>query len=303
MIATRPIQEHLLTGTLISILCSLVWSIAIIMFKKSGDDVHPILLNLLKNCVGLVLFIPTVFIVDGFHLPSLTGSQWWILTISGMIGIGAADAMVLKALKQAGASRLAIAECAYSPCVILLSWIFLGEALTLPRFFGAVLVIVAILCVCITKESLSATGGKVLSGMVWGSVGIMTMAIGIVMIKPLFSTVPLFWIITIRLAAGVVASAAVFAGVRQKRKVIQVLCQQSHKGLIFVACVLSTYVSMILWVAGYKYNDAALAAVLNQTSTIFTVILAAVILKEQFTPLKAVGTVLATSGVMIMALL
>jgi len=292
-----------LTGTFIAILCSLVWSIAIIMFKKSGDDVHPILLNLLKNCVGLVLFIPTVFIVEGFRLPSLTWSQLWILTFSGMIGIGAADAMVLKALKQAGASRLAIAECAYSPCVILLSWFFLGEALTLPRFFGAVLVIAAILCVCITRESLSTTGGKVLTGMVWGTVGIMTMAIGIVMIKPLFNTVPLFWIITIRLAAGVVASTMVFAGIRQKREMIQVLRSQQHKGLIFIACVLSTYVSMMLWVAGYKYNDAALAAVLNQTSTIFTVILAAMILKEQFTPLKAIGTLLAMSGVMIMAFL
>ncbi len=290
-------------GTVIAILCSFVWSVSIILFKKSGDEVHPVLLNLFKNCVGLALFVPTVLLIEGMHLPSMTWSQFWILALSGMIGIGAADAMVLKALKQAGASRLAIAECAYSPCVIILSLYFLGEKLTLPRFFGAGLVVLAILCVSITKESLVASGNRILSGMVWGLVGIMTMAIGIVMIKPLFSEIPLFWIITIRLAAGVVASTMIFAGLEQKREITRVLFNVPQKGVMMLACVLSTYVSMMLWVAGYKFNDATLAAVLNQTSTIFTVVLAALILKEKFTPLKAIGTLLATSGVMIMALL
>ena len=54
-----------------------------------------------------------------------------------------------------------------------------------------------------------------------------------------------------------------------------------HKTMIYFASFLSTYVALVLWVAGYKYNKASVAAALNQTSTIFTVIFAALILKEK----------------------
>jgi drug/metabolite transporter (DMT)-like permease len=211
--------------------------------------------------------------------------------------------MVLKALKQVGASRLAIIECAYSPFVMLLSLSFLGEKLTLVRLLGAALVVVAIICVSVRQESVNATRAQVVSGMASGILGILTMAVGIVMVKPLFSQIPLFWVISLRLAAGVFASGLIFATLPDKRKMLLDLRAIPEKKILLAACVLSTYVSMTLWVAGYKFNDAALAAVLNQTSTIFTVVLAALILKEKFTLRKAAGTALAMTGVMIMAFL
>ena len=54
---------------------------------------------------------------------------------------------------------------------------------------------------------------------------------------------------------------------------------------------------MFIWLAGYKYTEASIAGVLNQTSTLFTVLLAAVFLKEPLNLWKAVGAVLAFGGV------
>src|SRR5690606_5826922 len=99
-----------------------------------------------------------------------------------------------------------------------------------------------------------AAGRFNLSGMLYGVAGLFAMAAGIVMIKPLFERVPLFWIICIRLAAGVAASAALFFMLRHRRSLIATLARTERKTTLIVACVLSTYVSMIFWVAGYKYN-------------------------------------------------
>jgi drug/metabolite transporter (DMT)-like permease len=53
---------------------------------------------------------------------------------------------------------------------------------------------------------------------------------------------------------------------------------------------------MTLWVAAFKYTSVNSAAILNQTSTIFIVILAAIFLKERFTRRLFIATILAIAG-------
>ena len=66
------------------------------------------------------------------------------------------------------------------------------------------------------------------------------------------------------------------------------------------ASVLGSYLAMIFWVAGFAYAEkAGRAAILNQTATIFAIILATVILKESFTRRKFVAVSLALLGVVL----
>jgi drug/metabolite transporter (DMT)-like permease len=56
---------------------------------------------------------------------------------------------------------------------------------------------------------------------------------------------------------------------------------------------------MLLWLAGFKWADASIAAVLNQTTVFFSMALATFVLKEHFGARKAAATVLAVSGVLL----
>ena len=51
-----------------------------------------------------------------------------------------------------------------------------------------------------------------------------------------------------------------------------------------------------------KYAQAGAAAVLNQTSTIFVLLLATLFLREPFTPRKLVAAVLALGGIALVTL-
>jgi len=59
---------------------------------------------------------------------------------------------------------------------------------------------------------------------------------------------------------------------------------------------------MILWLGGLKYAQASVAAVLNQTATIFTILLAALILREPLTRFRIVAAALAMAGVLLITL-
>jgi drug/metabolite transporter (DMT)-like permease len=59
---------------------------------------------------------------------------------------------------------------------------------------------------------------------------------------------------------------------------------------------------MILWLAGYKYTLASIAAVLNETASVFILLLAALWLKEPLTRRSVLGVTLTLGGVALMLL-
>ena len=62
---------------------------------------------------------------------------------------------------------------------------------------------------------------------------------------------------------------------------------------------MGTYVAMLMWLAGYKYADASIAAVLNETSAVFVLILAAAFLKERMVLRQWLGSIVAAAGVLV----
>jgi drug/metabolite transporter (DMT)-like permease len=67
--------------------------------------------------------------------------------------------------------------------------------------------------------------------------------------------------------------------------------------------LMGSYFALIFWLAGLKFTNAGTAAILNQTSTVYVLILATVILKESFTKRKVVATGMAVSGILIVTML
>ena len=62
------------------------------------------------------------------------------------------------------------------------------------------------------------------------------------------------------------------------------------------ASILGSYVAMLLWLGGFKWATASTASVLNQLSSVFTIILARVYLKEQVSGRRALGAAAAVAG-------
>lgn len=284
-------------GIFFAIFCAVTWSASVVLFKKAAEEIHPVLINVCKNWIGTLLMIPTVLIFSPFSFGSIADTDLLILIASGILGIGLADALVLKSLNSIGASKIAIVECTYSPFVIFIAILHLDERLNLPQIAGIALVLAALLMISVHGRS--AGSGQVTSrkGIILGVLGIFSMALGITIVKPIFDRVDLLPIVLIRLLAGSIASLLILPALsipfRQMRQILVV----EKKFAFYGACVLSTYVSMLFWVAGFKFNDVSIASVLNQTSTIFTVIFAAIFLKERLTHRVVTAAGLAVAGV------
>lgn len=287
-------------GELYALLCAITWAIAIVLFRHAGTTMSADSLNLVKNASTLLLFIPTAFYIDGFALPQLSFYEWSIIILTGYFGIAVADSWYLQTLRLIGASRTAVVASLYSPFVVILSILVLGEVVLYWKWFGLLLVIIGICIVTYQRLNNSVDQHRLYQGIAYGTASVFLTALGVVLMKPILSHDQFFWIVTLRLLAGTIGLVTAMQLQGKLVSSIAVLKNQSHPWkTILIASFFGTYLGLTLWIAGFKYTEASIASVINETSNLFIVLLAWLFLKEHLNSRKVFGIALAFSGVVI----
>lgn len=285
-------------GEILSLACALSWAFVLILFRHTGRSVHPFALNLFKNLIAFALFIPTILVWNGPRPPGMTAADFGRLFLSGFLGLGVADTLVFTSLNVLGAGIMSIVECLYSPFVILFSLIWLAETLSRIQGLGCTLVIAAVFMASASVKVHGVPRREVRRVVMIGMTAIILVAAGVVIAKSALNRTPLLWAIETRYAGGL-------AGVMVLRpflkgKLGQAVPQLTRgEWLTLFGSAVAGYIQMILWLGGMKYAQASIAAVLNQTSTIFTILLAALILHEPLTRVRVAAATLAMAGVVL----
>jgi len=283
-------------GITCSIAAALFWSVAIILFKKSSDNFSPMALNLFKCTVTLVLLIPTLLVCGIDLFPDKPAYDWVMFCVSGFLGIALADTLFFMALSRLGAVMTAIVDCLYLPIVIFISFVFLDEMLGIKGLFGATLVVIAIFIGSASKKSISVTGIDFFIGMILGILAITLIAGSIVMLKRLLEDTNVLWASFARVLAGTLGLYFIVLLSPGRKRLLAELYPSKIWFVALPASVAGNYFAMIAWLAGMKYTMVSVAAILNQLSSIFIFILAAIFLKEPVTLPRVSATILAVSG-------
>ena len=287
-------------GEIFALSSAAVWALAVIMLRRSGETLPAFELNLFKNTFGFVLMVPTIMLFEGLALPDFSSSDVLLAVSSGALGIALGDTWYLKALNLMGASRTGIVAGLFSPFVILLSTIFLGERLQLWQWLGFFLVIAGVMLVTWRVNRMEVDSADLKKGALYGVSAMFVMAVGIVMVKGVLETKPFLWTFELRMTGGV-GGLLIFLLPRERwQRVKQNYLQPQPWGMIVGASFLAAYLSLILWLAGYKLIDASLASALNETNGAFIVLLAWLILGEAMNRRKLAGISLTLTGVIIM---
>lgn len=288
-------------GEFYSLLCAFLWAFAVIFYKRAGDHFNAYEMNLFKSAFVLVLMIPTVLISDGLTVPEFTGIQFSLLIISGFAGIMLADLFYLRALQLIGASLTGITGSLYSPFVVSLSLLYLGELLHFWQYIGMIVVLMGVLLVGYRKKSLQIQHPPIL-GFIYAVLAVFFTALGIVIIKPISTELAFFWVILIRSLGGFLTMVLYGIILKKSLSIIHVIKAKGGAWLI-LGTFLGQYVSMMVWVAGYKYTSASIASILNETASIFILIMSWLFLGEQLTKRKVIGVMITISGVAMVLLI
>ncbi|MFN7213821.1 MAG: DMT family transporter, partial [Lysobacteraceae bacterium] len=291
-----PATRRMGLGELLSLLSAAAWAVGVILYRQLGATLPPLQLNLLKNLLVMGMVAIAVPLVHGFALPAFTAAQVAIAMASGVIGIAIADTLYFRALNQLGAGRMGVLGNFYSPAVIVLSVLFLDERLTLVQLVGFGLVSLGVFLVAERRPDDAGNGRDLLRGLAIGFIAILLMAVAIVMVKRTLEAQPLLWVTGLRMGGAVLGLLVLSMLVRRGLSLLPAASTVPWRKLVAAAFV-GQFLSMVLWLGGYKFTSASVAAILNESSSVFILLLAWAWLKEPLTRRAVAGVALTIAGV------
>lgn len=296
-----------LWGQACALMAAMTWAMAMVFFKRSGERIPPLAMNLFKNIIGMALL---GVMLAGFYFLHGEGIRLildyprenvYILILSGIIGIALADTLFFYGLNLVGVGTTAMIDCLYSPIIIGTSWLILSEHLTVSHYVGGVLILIGIFISSSHASDGKHTRRELILGAFLLVMALFSMAFGIVLMKPVLDIdgYPLFWATEIRMFFGTAALMLCVLASPRRRSLLSVFRPTRVWWFAVPGSVLGGFMAMIFWMAGFKYTNASVAAILNQMATIFALILAAMFLKETFSRRKAAAVSLAMTGVFV----
>jgi drug/metabolite transporter (DMT)-like permease len=309
---------HFGPGELLSLLSAAAWAVGVILYRRLVQHLPPLTLGFLKSLIVLAMMLPLALVLHGPRLPDIGFSDAMIAIASGALGIAVADTLYFVALRKLGAGAMGVIGNTYSPFVLALAALFLGERLGPSQIAGFVLVMIGVGVIAGHKPApaepespgvdippsapeaaaIPASRGN-LPFVLTGILSIALMAAAIVMVKPVLEVRPLGWVTLLRLVGAVLGLLAISAARGELRTLWPRNARIDWK-LLLPAAFVGQCLSMLFWLGGYALTSASIAAVLNETASIFILLLAWFFLREPIGRRGALGIALTLPGVILM---
>lgn len=311
---------HIGLGEVLSLLSAMTWAVGVIFYRHLVRGLPALTLNFNKNLLVLLMLLPLPWLLHGSQGPDLSWGEVGMSMASGFLGIAVADTLYFVALSQLGAGRMGVIGNAYSPMVIVLSLVWLGERLHFWQVVGFMLVMAGVFVIAQRPRPARVVVGKprpppdpmppdvtppapgdrthAMSFLI-GLTAIVLMAVAIVMIKPILESRLLGWVTLLRLI-GALIGLVVIAAIRGDLPLLRARGRKINWKLLAAAAFFGQGLSMVLWLGGYKYAPASIAAVLNETASVFILLLAWWWLREPLGRQGVFGVALTLPGVALM---
>jgi drug/metabolite transporter (DMT)-like permease len=268
-------------GIIAILLSSVILAMEFIFFRLSSEKLTNFAVNTGKNVVGFTAFSLTLLILGKRFFPDIPPNHYYLLLVSGFIGIGLGDLLFIRSLAILGAGLNAIVGCLYTPFLIIGAVLFLGESISVLLIIGGILVIGGI--VISSLDKIEYLPDKLWLGIFLGAMGMGLTVVGVIIIKHLLSQYNLFWINWIRFIGGLFFYLIYIGVVRDKKALFRGLRNRHNLKVLFVGGFLGAYLAIIMWTLSLALLDASLVAVVNQLTVIVIIALAYFILKEPIT--------------------
>jgi drug/metabolite transporter (DMT)-like permease len=287
-------------GDVFAILSGFIWSFSVILMRVSGFTIPPIPLTFFKSFVAILCFFTTAIWLGEALVPSLPANAWIRLCISGVLGITLADTLIASALNRLGASMHALADCIYAPSMVVVGFLMFGERLTGWEIIGGILVIAGVLIgMGLSAEVTSRR--QLYIGVFLAAIAHIIMAIGILLVRDIYREYSIVWVSGFRFTVATVVLGVVFS-LRHRSTQLFLGFQRRDSWLKMIPmAVCGPFLATMCWVAGFKYTTVGRAAIFNQLSTVFIIVLAWLVLREKLSPRKWIGVGLALTGALIVA--
>ena len=251
-------------GEFAALLTACCWTATALAFESASLKVGSVAVNLIRLLMAFVYLSIFSLLTRNMPLPlDATGSMWTWLSISGVIGFVIGDLFLSRSYTIIG-SRISMLIMTMVPLITsLLSWLMMGETLTLLNIAGMALTIGGITFVLVNRNS---NGEKLFSishplkGIFFAFIGATGQAIGLVFSKIGMGSYNAFAATQIRIIAGIIGFTIVITVWRKWRNVGSAVKNPPAMKRIFIGSVFGPFLGVSFSLFAVQHANTGVAS-------------------------------------------
>jgi drug/metabolite transporter (DMT)-like permease len=290
-------------GPALGALCALgsafTWTIISLLVKTVSETFNSVTINALRSMLGGVLLLSWVLLQDGgAALGQVSPGAFGFLAVSIVLAFAIGDTLFFESTRHLGLARALTVAMTYPLMTALLAVGFLGERIT-GRLAAGIGLTMGGLALIVTARDPAAPEGTIEPWKGLGAAGLAALAwaVSVILMKPPLKEVDALTAQAIRLPlAGVLLFLLPWARGAVGR------FREGDRGTQLRVLSLGglTALSSVMFVAGLKYADVAVATVLSSTSPMFAIPLGLVFLGERLAVRTLLGAGLTVAGIAVL---
>lgn len=293
MISQQNLTYGLL-GSLAALISAAAWAFGSILFRRLANEVSPLGMTLGKGIIGILyLGIATLLIVR----EPVANRSILLLGVSGLLGIALGDTFFFKALIDLG-PRLTVLLGTLGPVfTVILAVFFLQERPSLLSWLGILLTICGVTYVLWERTPRKELKENRISGIKYALLSALCMSLGIIFAKMGVASISALQGTLIRLSGAVVGLTLWGCATGDLKNWLIPFRNPRLLKFTFYTVFVVIFGGFWLFLVALKYVEASIATILNSTSPLFILPMAAFTLKEKISSQAIIGAVVAVIGI------
>ena len=303
-----PISHLPYLGEIASIAAAMTWAVTINIHTHYSTRFSIHAMNLYRISVG-VIFLNAVIFIFKVPLPA-DGHAALLLLASGALGIGLGDLLIFAAMRRIGASLTSLIQISSPPFSALLSFLFLGEVLTIHEILGITLVTCSLGCLVWAKgrENIGQQLERnkqdcIVHGIAFAFCAAMSTAVSYAITRSALTSVHPLTGTALRMVGGFISMLIlclpIFGGTGVF-PVKEILFNRHARNSLFIAAFLSTCLGFVFATIGLKYSFVGISAALQKTHPLFVMPIAYFFRGEEISASTVFLALLAIFGIALM---
>jgi len=287
-------------GEFAALFTACCWTATALAFESASNKVGSIAVNLIRLMLALFFLSIFSYFIRGKFLPIDASAHTWMwLSISGIIGFVIGDLFLFESYTIIGSRISMLIMTLVPPITAFVSWMMLGETMTLFNFIGMALTVGGIAIVIVNK----GTGKKMFSfthslkGVLFAFIGAVGQAVGLVFSKVGMGTYSAFAATQIRIITGIIGFAIVITVWRKWGNVGLAVKNVSALKRIGIGSVFGPFLGVSFSLFAVQHANAGVASTIMAIVPILIIPASLIFMHKKVTLKELIGAAISVSGV------
>ena len=281
-----------------------LWTLSMLAWTLAGRRIGSLAVSFLRLIITLLFLIAYGGLIRHRWLPTdADGRTWLLLLLSGVAGYLVSDLCAFRALLLIGPRRTLLLQSLSPPTAAIISWVFLGEALSARHWLAMAVTLTGITWVVLERRErteVERSPRQLRLGVLLAVAAALAQATGMVLSRQGIGNFDAVAATLIRVLGALPGYLVFVTVLRRWPSIFAAVRQTRAMAIVFTGSLIGPLLGVVLCMIALRHCPAGVVTTIVSTMPVLVLPFSILLFHEKVSPRAIAGAVLSVVGVALM---